>query len=153
MTDKYSRVVDLLAQPTFENCKLKAYFDNAGIPTIGIGTIKYPDGTRVKMGDVCTKEQAEDWCLDHCKKFVFGAVDKLQSNYKFNDDVWVALCSLAYNIGSALSGQSILAALKNGNLNDLALAFRKYVLVNGEPSKGLKNRRENEIKIFLKENK
>lgn len=152
MTDKYMRVVQTLAQPTFENCKLKAYLDSGGIPTIGIGTIKKPDGTRIKMGDTCTKEQAEEWCLDHCKKSVFPAVDKLQSIYKFNDDVFAALCCLAYNIGSALSGQSILTALKNGNLNDLALAFRKYILVDGKPCDGLKNRRENEIKIFLKGN-
>src|SRR3569833_1343274 len=34
-----------------EGCRLKAYLDIAGVPTIGWGSTVYADGRRVKMGD------------------------------------------------------------------------------------------------------
>ena len=40
----------------WEGCKLHAYLDGGGVPTIGYG---HTDG--VKLGDVCTQEQAEKW--------------------------------------------------------------------------------------------
>lgn len=35
-----------------------AYDDGVGVWTIGFGTIKYPNGVRVKKGDTCTLDQA-----------------------------------------------------------------------------------------------
>ncbi len=131
-----------------EGIKLLAYLDLNKVPTIGIGTIKYPDGNCVKIGDFCTEEQAKIWLRYHLESFVYPKVEILQLKYKFNDKIFSSLCSLAYNIGSCLAGKSILYALKNGNFLDLCEAFRKYVLVNGIQSKGLKNRREIEIKFM-----
>lgn len=45
----------------FEGKRLWAYDDGVGVWTIGFGTIKYPNGVRVKKGDVCTEKQAEDY--------------------------------------------------------------------------------------------
>ena len=47
----------------YECLYLKAYLDPVKIPTIGFGTIVYPNGKRVKIGDVCTEEQANQWLL------------------------------------------------------------------------------------------
>lgn len=41
-----------------ESLELIAYLDTGGVWTIGYGTIKYPNGVRVKKGDVCTRGQA-----------------------------------------------------------------------------------------------
>jgi lysozyme len=45
----------------FEGCKLKAYKCPAGLWTISWGLTFYPDGTKVKEGDVITQQQAEDY--------------------------------------------------------------------------------------------
>ena len=51
--------VDLICE--FEGKRLVAYDDGVGIWTIGFGTIKYPNGTRVKKGDTCTLDQAKEY--------------------------------------------------------------------------------------------
>lgn len=142
--------IDLLIK--LEGMHLKAYLDSVKIPTIGIGTIRKPDGTPIKMGDVCTEQQAYDWCNAHLAKYVFPGVSNLHRQYNFSDQVYAALSSLGYNIGSALSGTSILAALKSGNIDQLSAAFRLYTkeTVNGvkRVNQGLDNRRIIEIKYF-----
>ena len=45
-----------------EGLKLKPYLCSAGVPTIGIGSTIYPDGTRVTMLDKeITEEQANEY--------------------------------------------------------------------------------------------
>ena len=46
----------------FEGLKLNAYDDGVGVWTIGYGTIKYPNGVRVKHGDKITQAQANQYC-------------------------------------------------------------------------------------------
>lgn len=146
MKTKEQKAIDLISK--CEGCVLHAYLDTNKIPTIGIGTIRYPNGTKVKIGDVCTKEQAAHYLNDHLSRFVYPSVLKLQAQFNFSDEVFAAMCSLGYNIGSALSGNSILAALASGDLEQLAHAFRKYVKSGGAICPGLENRREIEIKLF-----
>jgi lysozyme len=43
----------------WESLKLDAYIDPVGIPTIGWGTIRYPNGQKVKMGDKISQAEAE----------------------------------------------------------------------------------------------
>ena len=45
----------------FEGFRENAYLDIGGVWTIGFGTIKYPNGSKVKKGDTCTHIQAETW--------------------------------------------------------------------------------------------
>lgn len=138
---------------SFEAFEPKAYQmtinGKLDVPTIGYGTIKYPNGIYVKMGDSCTEEQALSWVNDHMKKFIYPIVEKLQNKYQFSDKVFASLCSLGYNIGSALSGESIINALSQKNLNMLSVAFNKYNKFNGQPSKGLTNRRQKEVEYFM----
>ena len=54
---------------SFEGTKLKAYKCSAGIPTIGIGTTRYPNGNQVKIGDTCTLEQAETYLKHDLERF------------------------------------------------------------------------------------
>ena len=57
----------------FEGCRLEAYKDSAGIPTIGYGNTYYPDGTKVKIGDKITQQRAEELLqvlLPHYEKIV-----------------------------------------------------------------------------------
>jgi lysozyme len=142
--------IDLLIK--LEGMHLKAYLDGVKIPTIGIGSIKKPDGTPIKMGDTCSESEAYDWCNAHLNKCVYPAVNNLRRQYNFSDQVFASLSSLGYNIGSALTGDSIPAALKSGSIDQISAAFRLfvYVRINGVKKfdQGLDNRRIIEIKYF-----
>ena len=46
---------------SFEGLRTTAYLDSAGIWTIGYGTIKYPNGTRVAKGDTISQAQAQSY--------------------------------------------------------------------------------------------
>jgi GH24 family phage-related lysozyme (muramidase) len=95
---KEIKAAQLISQ--FEGCKLKAYLDSAGIWTIGIGTIIYPNGVVVKEHDTCTAEQANEYLIHHLEKQVFPAVNKLINNQTVPDNVYAALSSFAYNCGT-----------------------------------------------------
>lgn len=80
----------------WESLKLSAYYDQAGIPTIGYGTICYPDGQRVQMGQTCTEEQAESWLRWDCRS-VEAELDRLPVSVTQNQ--FDALASFCYNVG------------------------------------------------------
>ena len=151
--DKKKYAVDLLVKAC-EGIRLSAYKDSAGILTIGIGLARhYPDGTEIQQDDTCTEEQAYFWLNYHLEKNVYPYVDKLQAQYQFNDKIYAALCSLAYNVGTgALKGDNIVAALESADLDDLAKAFSEYdkITVKGQKQvcPGLVRRRKIEIKYF-----
>ncbi|HNQ14883.1 MAG TPA: lysozyme, partial [Pyrinomonadaceae bacterium] len=82
----------------WEGFKLEAYLDPVGIPTIGYGTIRYPDTTRVKLGDRISEPQAEAFL-----KFEIDATVKslnvLLQGIDLNQNQFDAVVSLCYNIG------------------------------------------------------
>lgn len=133
----------------FEGLYLKAYLDPVKIPTIGYGTIKYPDGRRVKMGDVITKESAV-YCL-------FVEVDekaegvKSLVKVKISNNAFCALVSFAYNVGvGALKKSTLLRKLNAGeNMTNVANQFDRWVNAGGRPLKGLVRRRKAEKALFL----
>lgn len=139
--------MDLLAQ--FEGLKLEAYLDSTRIPTIGYGTIKYPDGTRVKLGDKITKTQALEYKQHDLKEFE----STVNTNVKvpLTQNQYDALVSLSYNIGSgAFKGSTLLKKLNNGDYKGAADAFLSWVNAGGKKVQGLVNRRQKERELFLK---
>lgn len=87
----------------FEGCHLKAYIDPVGVPTIAFGRIVYPDGRKVRMGDSCTQEQADEWLREDLwlegAKYVRAFLnDEVES--ELNDAQLSALVSLTYNRGA-----------------------------------------------------
>ena len=95
----------------FEGLKLSAYLDSAGIPTIGIGTIKYPDGRKVRMGDVCTKEQALAWAKHDAERFEKALSPMVPSTV--TQQQFDALLLLMYNIGEdGLRGSTVMRLVK-----------------------------------------
>lgn len=132
-----------------EGLKLKAYLDSAGIATIGIGTIRYPDGTQVRMGETCTKEQAYEWAkYDAEKKAV--KLNQLISNITQNQ--FDALLLLMYNIGvGALADSTVLKRIKKGGDVREAWMMWNKARVNGklQEVKGLTNRRIKELDLYF----
>lgn len=137
-----------------ESCKLTAYLDTANIATIAYGTTRYPNGTHVQEGDTCTQQQADAWLDYHLVIHVYPIINRLVNSDEPNG-IWIALCSLIYNVGHF--GSSIIEALINHDLNALAAAFRLYnkQTINGKlvVCQGLVNRREKEIELFLPKGK
>ena len=66
----------------FEGCKLEAYLDAVNVPTIAYGRTK-----NVKMGDVCTQEQAEEWLDEELYEYEGYVKDQVNVNleqYQFD---------------------------------------------------------------------
>lgn len=90
----------------FEGCYLHAYLDSVKVPTIAWGRIVYPDGTKVKMGDTCTQEQADEWLRQDVEseaaKYMRAWVKEPLTQYEFD-----ALVSFCYNRGAGRLKQVI----------------------------------------------
>ena len=132
----------------FEGCKLKAYKCPAGLWTISWGLTFYPDGTKVKEGDVITQQQAEDYFNAIVDDFAKKVDALIKSNVSENN--FSALVSFAYNVGMGNFQRSTLLKKVNANPKDKTIPaeFRKWVRANGEVLKGLVRRREAEAKLY-----
>jgi lysozyme len=145
---------DFLAQE--EGCVLHAYPDSAGIWTIGIGSTMYKDGSRVKKGDVITKEKAVEllrWEVENKSKSVAAFVLGVPlTQHQFD-----ALVSFAYNCGIGALQQSTLLKKVKANPNDPTIReeFARWNKIHREgkvvPSLGLTKRRLREWQLYSKQ--
>lgn len=133
----------------FEGLRLEAYLDSAGIATIGWGSIKYPNGNKVKLGDKITKAQAKEYKLHDLKEFESTVNTSVKVHLTQNQ--YDALVSISYNIGSnAFKNSTLLKKLNSGDYKGAAEQFLVWNKVNSKRVQGLVNRREAERNLFLK---
>jgi lysozyme len=137
---------DLIKQ--FEGCKLKAYKCPAGLWTISWGLTFYPDGTKVKEGDVITQQQAEDYFNAIVDDFAKGVDAIVKSNVTANN--FSAIVSFAFNVGINNLRKSTLLRKVNANPKDPSISaeFKKWVRANDRVMQGLVRRREAEAKLY-----
>jgi lysozyme len=141
----------------FEGFYPKPYLCPAGVPTIGYGTIRYPNGKAVKLSDAnITKAQAEEYLNDHIKRDCEPAVNRLVKS-KINQNQFDALISFTYNLGSDNLQISALLRKVNANPNDSAIrdefykvGNKKWVTSNGKITNGLIRRRIAERELYFK---
>lgn len=132
---------------SFESLFLKAYLDPVKIPTIGWGTIQYPGGRKVKMGDVVTREQAEEYLMHEVREKCQG-LEALIS-VPVNDNQFSALVSFAYNCGTgAFQGSTMRRKLNAGDYAGAANEFLRWNRAKGMVLRGLTRRRIAEKKLF-----
>lgn len=124
---------------SFEGCRLTAYLDVAGVPTIGFGHV-----AGVKMGDVITKEQALHMLAKDLKKFE-KHVNGYNKIYNFTQNEFDALVSFAYNIGNIKQ----LTASGTRSKTQIAAKMLLYVKAGGKRIPGLVNRRQKERNLFV----
>lgn len=137
---------------SFEGCKLYAYLDVAGIPTIGWGTTEYPDGRHVDMSDTCTQEQADEWL----ENFTQGIADEIKPFIKvdLNENQESAILSFTYNLGTGAFKGSTLLKVINSNPNSPSITgqFMRWnkAKVNGvlQVVSDLTTRRSKEAKLY-----
>ena len=139
--------LDLIKQ--YEGCKLTAYQDIVGIWTIGYGTTAMAGlGITPAKGMTITQERAEDLLRQGVDKFAATVDALIISNVNANE--FGACVSLAYNIGTgAFAKSTVLRELNAGNKEKAAVAFRMWNKAGGKVVKGLTNRRDSEIALFL----
>ncbi len=122
-----------------EGCRLNAYLDTKGVPTIGVGHT----GPEVRMGLTWTQAQV-DMALLHDLGWAIAAVN---DNVKapLNQNQFDALVSLVFNIGAhAFSGSSVLRQLNMGNYHAAAQDFMMWII-----PRELTSRRVSEMRQFL----
>lgn len=140
--------IDLIT--SFEGFRGRSYLCPANVPTVGFGTTRYPNGSKVSLSDrEITKEEAISFLQYDVKNFELAvdamAVDTLTQN-QFN-----ALVSFAYNLGSnALKGSTLLRKV-NLNIWDSSIRneFMKWTHAGGEVLEGLVKRRKAESELYF----
>jgi lysozyme len=132
-----------------EGLRLKAYLCQAGVPTIGWGTTIYPNGSKIKLGDEITKDDALKLLKHDVIRFE-KAVDAMTTD-KVNQNQFDALVSFAYNLGTEALRKSTLLKVVNANPNDQRIKkeFQKWVYADGKKSGGLIKRRQDEANLYF----
>lgn len=144
----------------YEGFRSAPYRDMVGVNTIGYGNTYYPDRRKVQLSDKhLTEPQAEQLAMDIINLDFAPAVNKIFKDEiasgKLNQNMFDALVSLAYNIGtSALANSnSVTGNIKKGNYQAAADGFLQWNKgrVNGklQAINGLTRRRREERELFL----
>lgn len=140
--------IDLIK--SFEGLFLKPYLDPIKIPTIGYGTIKYPNGKAVTMQDpAITETQATEYLM-HEVEMKASAVEKIVK-VPLNDNEYAALVSFSYNVGSGALQSSTLLKMLNAGADRKVVAdqFLRWNKAGGKELPGLTRRRQAERSLFL----
>ncbi len=135
-----------------EGLELKAYKRKGDVWTIGYGSTYYKDNTRVKQGDVITKEQAEELLWYKIEKEYLPQLKK-QVKVPLNNNQLSALLSLIYNIGAGNLKRSNVLILINEDPNDEDISIiweNTHIRKNSQFEKGLRARRKREIELYFK---
>jgi len=138
----------------FEGLRLKSYLCSGGVATIAWGTTVYPDGTKVQLGQSCTKEDAERY-LDHDMKNIYEkhVVDSVAFPLITKQCEFDALVSFVYNVGRGglHAPNSVDRRLKNGeNFHKVIREeLPRWNKAGGKVSAGLVRRRKEELELFF----
>jgi len=137
--------MDLLKH--YEGCSLEAYPDPAtgGEPiTIGYGNTN--PGV-LKLGGICTQEEADQMLADRLKKDFEPGVNQLLLTA--NQQQFDAIISLAYNIGLGnLKTSTVVRKHNAGDYEGAAQSILMWNRANGAVMKGLQRRRYAEMLVY-----
>ena len=127
----------------FEGCKLAAYKDSVGVPTIGIGHIK-----GVKMGMKITQAQADKYLVEDLA-VAEKCLNSLGVTLKQNQ--FDALCSFIFNLGVGNFNSSTMKKYIVAKCSDIDVTDQmvKWCNAGGRPLLGLRKRRTAEANMYL----
>ena len=129
------------------------------LPTIGYGTTRYPDGQRVRQGDVITRAQAEAYLKDDVERQCRPSLERIPTWGQMNNHQRSALYSFAYNLGPGFYGGDDFASITRvcdspERWSDKAWVseqFVKYRNPGSAAEAGLRRRRQAEADLFCKQ--
>ena len=145
----------------FEGVETQAYMDAVGVPTICAGLTRYPNGTPVRMGDICNEDVCRRYLEDMLKTTYVPPLMAIPGWNKFGPRRQAVLLSFAWNLGPNFYGglgfESITYALQDGAKKREAYSrvpevLMMYTKANGVELEGLKIRRRNEGELWECEN-
>ena len=138
-------VSDILLEKLMEmeGCKLVAYRDAAGVPTIGYGHT-----AGVRMGDRISQQQAKALLRQDAEAVMrqVRALDVARTEAQLE-----ALTSFAFNLGIArLRSSTLLKVIRQGGSKQaIQREFKRWVYAGGRKLSGLVKRREWEASHFF----
>ena len=127
----------------FEGLRKEAYYDAAGVPTIGYGHTK-----GVRMGDVIS----EYWAEMFLKADLYDVEKQVDSlGLDLNQPQFDALVSFAFNLGFyKLKTSTLLKTIREGgSIRAIKKEFKKWIYAGGKIQLGLVKRRDWEAKRFF----
>ena len=126
-----------------EGCRLAAYRDDAGVPTIGYGHT-----VGVRMGDRISQQRAKALLRQDAEAVMrqVRALDVSRTEAQLE-----ALTSFAFNLGIARLRSSTLlkVILQGGSKQAIQREFKRWVYAGGRKLSGLVKRREWEASHFF----
>lgn len=146
----------LLFIKAFEGLRLKAYYDQVGVVTIGYGSTHTEYGQPIKITDQIGKPRAEQLLKFEARSKALILTQSLDKfNIQLNQNQYDALLSLAYNIGMAgLLGSTLFRIIKLNPLDpNITKAFCMWCkgTINGKKVTlpGLLQRRQKEAELYF----
>lgn len=145
---EYSAEVAMDFIEAWEGCRLQAYKCPAGIWTIGVGHT----GPDVHEGDEITYAQSRELL----RKDIEAVVKALAPfvNVHVTEGQYVALVSLAFNVGASYVVHNCPRLMRSLNAGDVEACAHEFLDINragGKVLAGLTERRRAEAKLFLSE--
>lgn len=132
-----------------EGVRLKAYLCPAGVATIGVGCTYYPDGRKVKLGDVISASDVDVLFIHVVKDFEAAVMSAIK--IPINQNQFNALVSFAYNVGVGAFGKSTFVRRINERASEAEIRRQLglWVNVRGKANKVLQERREREAELYF----
>ena len=126
-----------------EGCRLEAYEDAAGVPTIGYGHTK-----NVRMGDKISEYWAKEMLREDIEEAEWQVKELHVAKTEGQLD---ALVSFVFNLGiDRLKTSTLLKVIRNGgSRQQIKKEFKRWVYAGGKQLPGLVKRREWEAKRFF----
>lgn len=134
----------------FEGVVLRPYLCPAGIPTIGIGSTAYEDGTKVKLTDPpITYERAVSLCRITVERDYLPAVMSLCPELDTQERI-AAIVDFTYNLGiNALRTSTLKKKINAKKWDEVPAQLNRWVYANGKALPGLVARRKIEASAFI----
>lgn len=134
----------------FEGLYLKPYLCPALVPTIGIGSTFYEDGTRVALSDPpITRSRAEEllmWELRQCLPKVQRLCPGLKN---WGEEPVGAILDFAFNCGTgALQASTLRKRINAGDVDAAKVELMRWVRGGGRVLPGLVKRRAAEAALL-----
>ena len=141
----------------FEGFHSKAYYDplTGRLPiTIGYGSTRRKDGSRFMIGNIITKEEAEELLYFQLRREFLPSLQKIPHWEEMNDSQRGTLLSFAYNLGGDFYGHpdfnTITRVLKNKEWDKVPKTLELYKNPGSIVEVGLLRRRRAEGSLWSK---
>lgn len=134
----------------FEGLHLKPYICPAGVPTIGWGTTRYPNGRPVSLSDPpITKERADELLYADLARFHSDVVALCPGLAGSPPPRVGAIVDFTYNLGvGRLKASTLRRRINEKDWGSVKKELMKWINAGGRPLRGLVLRRQAEANLI-----